>query len=186
MSKVEDVLEHSPLSLPNEEWRDVVGWEGLYQVSNLGRVAGLRERRDISRRRILKPVLKNAGYWQVSLQLGPEKKGCTIHRLVACAFLGSPEDRRQVNHKDGDKQNNALENLEWVTCSENMSHAAALGLVNYAVGVRNPQHKLTEDQVREIRSLRGVLSQRTLGARFGVSNTTIRRIQHGQMWKSLE
>lgn len=121
--------------LPNESWKDVVGYEGLYQVSNLGRVKSLPH---IRRRRyrtgeiypyrvsgkLLTPQHSVGGYLQVILQNGPDKKVQKVHRLVCQAFHGnSPKDRNEVNHIDGNKKNNSSENLEWCSREENCRHA---------------------------------------------------------------
>ena len=109
-----------------EVWKDIKGWEGRYQVSNLGRVRsldytykqshGYRTREGM----ILKSSLKENGYARVSLGRNNQK---LIHRLVAETFIPNPENKRTVNHKDGNKQNNCVDNLEWATHQENNIHA---------------------------------------------------------------
>ena len=101
-----------------EEWRDVPGYEGLYQVSNLGRVRGMRR----GLLNILSPSSYN-GYYRVNLSKGGKYITIHIHRLVAMAFLPNPNNYPQVNHKDGDRKNNNLNNLEWCTASYNQLHA---------------------------------------------------------------
>lgn len=107
-----------------EEWKDIEGFDGQYQVSSYGRVKSLpwyyHHREDI----ILKPINQNSGYLQVALysKQKPNKK-YLIHRLVAEAFLEHDSRKNHVNHKDGNKHNNNVENLEWVTQSENNLHA---------------------------------------------------------------
>ena len=100
-----------------EIWRDINGYKGLYQVSNLGRVWSCRQKR-------LRKLQKNThGY--MSLFLYKNKKGTAkqVHRLVAEAFIPNPKKLEQVNHKNGDKTDNRVENLEWVTRYENSIHA---------------------------------------------------------------
>lgn len=105
-----------------EEWREVVGFEGYY-VSNLGNVKGLYGR-------VLKPQLNIVtGYYHVNVRKDKKPRTSAIHRMVAEAFLPKLEGKPQVNHKDGDKTNNNLANLEWVSASENRKHAYDKGLI---------------------------------------------------------
>lgn len=107
-----------------EEWRDIVGYEGIYEVSSLGRVKSLPWDGHHKTEIILKPYKMRSGYLQVSLYSnGGGQKRYLIHRLVAMAFLNNPDNLPQVNHIDGNKANNALSNLEWTTVSENNLHA---------------------------------------------------------------
>ena len=103
-----------------EVWKDVVGYEGLYQVSNLGRVKSLK------RNQLLKPKIAKNGYVQVKLYNG-DKKTRYIHRLVANAFLDNHNGKAEVNHIDSNPSNNRLDNLEWVTHKENMEWSALQG-----------------------------------------------------------
>ncbi len=113
-----------------EIWKDVIGYEGLYQVSNLGRVKSLigwNGKKYINRERILKLSLKNEPYnyhrYKVSLKKNKLKKDFSIHRLVAIAFIPNPLNKPQINHKDGNHLNNHVENLEWCTAHENIIHS---------------------------------------------------------------
>ena len=115
-----------------EIWKDIVDYENLYQVSNLGRVRSL-DRIIVDSRNVrkfkgvdLKKHKKKSGYLTVQLK----HKDFQIHRLVAKAFIPNPDGKPQVNHKDGDKQNNRVDNLEWCTCEENINHAYKSGLKN--------------------------------------------------------
>lgn len=105
-----------------EIWKDIEGYEGLYQVSNLGRVKSFPRNGTIKEERILKPN-KVGGYLQVALQNHKNRKYKKVHRLVAETFIPNLENKREVNHIDGDKTNNCVENLEWVTTSENQLHS---------------------------------------------------------------
>lgn len=103
-----------------EEWRDIEGYEGLYQVSNEGRVKSLNYNKT-KKEKILKPT-SNRGYLMVNLHNEGRKKYCQIHRLVANAFIENPNNLPQVNHKDEDKTNNHVENLEWCDSSYNCNY----------------------------------------------------------------
>lgn len=113
---------------PEEKWLPVAGYEGLYEVSNLGRVKRLSSN-DASKEKILKPQIQRDGYQRVTLSKKGQKKRMAIHRLVAIAFIPNPQNKEQVNHLDADKLNNKLTNLQWATRKENIAHAIALGLM---------------------------------------------------------
>ena len=108
-----------------EVWKDIDGYEGLYQISNLGRVKSLARNEMFCKRpeTILKPFLCGSGYQEIILTKNAERKPKLIHRLVAEAFVPNTDGRREVNHKDGNKGNNVVANLEWVTPSENQKHS---------------------------------------------------------------
>lgn len=113
-----------------EIWKDVIGYEGLYQVSNLGkikRVMFTNGKYSFKKERLLNKFLIN-GYEKVELNKNGIGKPKFIHRLVAEAFIPNPENKLQVNHIDGNKQNNCISNLEWATPSENTKHAYMTGL----------------------------------------------------------
>lgn len=99
-----------------EIWKDVKGYEGLYQVSNLGKVKSLIYKKS----KIRVPVLNNRGYYHMGLKGGAKK---LIHRLVAETFIPNPNNLPCINHKDGDKTNNIVENLEWCTQEQNVQHS---------------------------------------------------------------
>ncbi|ELC8411524.1 NUMOD4 domain-containing protein [Clostridium perfringens] len=113
-----------------EEWRDIKGYEGLYQVSNYGRIKSLlgwNGKRYVKRTKILAPSSQqlNINYCRsvVKLSKNGERKDYKVHRLVAKAFLDNPNNYDVVNHKDGNPLNNNVENLEWCTQKQNIRHA---------------------------------------------------------------
>ena len=101
-----------------EIWKNIQGYEGLYQISNLGRVKSLHYNKE----KILKPNKYGAGYYGVALSKNNKHKRYSIHRLVAIAFIPNPNNLPQVNHKDEDKTNNRVDNLEWCTNEYNMNY----------------------------------------------------------------
>lgn len=107
--------------MENEKWKDVKGYEGLYRVSNLGRVKTLNYKRT-GKERVLKNSLNRDGYLMVKLYKNREHLGLGVHRLVAEAFIPNPEGKPQVNHIDEVKTNNHVTNLEWATAKENSNH----------------------------------------------------------------
>ena len=110
-----------------EKWRDIENYEGLYQISNYGRIMSFPRRGTSSHLRILEPR-KNKGYLQVGLHKNKKEKKFFIHQLVAKAFIRNLERKPQVNHIDGNKENNKVDNLEWCNNSENQIHAYKIGL----------------------------------------------------------
>lgn len=102
-------------NLANEEWREIEGYEGLYAVSNMGRVA------NIKRNVLLNPYSIKTGYLQVNLRKDNQGRNFYVHRLVAMAFISNPENKPQVNHKNSIRNDNRAENLEWMTAKENIN-----------------------------------------------------------------
>lgn len=120
-----------------EEWRDVKGYDGIYQVSNIGNVRSVTHTTVYKDGRVghyegkmLTPQNGNNGYKFVNLSKNGITNNVDIHRLVAETFLPKDDERNVVNHKDGNKHNNTVENLEWVTYSENSKHAVRTGLLD--------------------------------------------------------
>ena len=105
----------------NEIWKPVNGYEGLYEVSNLGNVRSIRTNRTMK-------LQLHKGYLKVGLYKQRTLKQFSVHRLVASAFIPNPKSKPEVNHLDGDKTNNRADNLEWCTPCENANHALAMGL----------------------------------------------------------
>ncbi len=184
-----------------EIWKDVVGYEGLYQVSNLGRVKSLArsvishytDRKPIvttnRKERIMKQFLYKTGYLYTGLAKNRVKKKYKIHRLVAMAFIPNPENKPMVNHIDGNPLNNRVENLEWCTNQENQIHAIKTGL-NKSIGVNSHWSKFTEEQIRYIRAnfkLRDKdFSCVALAKKFNVTPTVISFIMKGKTYQSVK
>lgn len=168
-----------------EEWRDVVGFEGVYAVSDQGRVKRNAPGPGTYVGRILRPVLLKNGYLSVVLCTNNLQVRHYVHVLVAEAFLGPRPEGKETNHKSGDKMDNQVANLEWVTRSENALHArSVLGLER---GEANGNSKLTEADVREIRNLyaAGADSQQQLADQYGVNEATVSRVVRRERWSWL-
>lgn len=172
-----------------EVWRPIVGWEGLYEVSNCGRVRSLDRwvrcklnSRQFREGKIRVPIIDKDGYEKVTMSGGGKFKIMPIHRLVAIAFIPNPENLPEINHKDLDKRNNRDENLEWYDNKRNIHHAISKGRRH---AVTNPRcaRKLTIEQVQAIRKLRFEgLSYRKIGKEFGIHNTTVWAIVNDETW----
>lgn len=162
-----------------------MGWEGVYSVSDLGRI-----RRDAGGRgavagRIITAKRNKKGYQYADLSRDDRKIRRLVHQLVAEAFLPArPSAEHHPNHIDADKTNNSVANLEWLTVPQNNAHARSLGLVPALSGEENGRAKLTAEQVAEIRALKGKVGQRRIAARFRVARTTVQWIHNGRNWRN--
>ena len=122
----------------SEEWRDVVGYEGLYQVSDQGRVKSFKWNKE----RFLKPSMDKDGYLLVTLCAGGKRKTLKVHRLVCEAFHENPDNKPQVNHINEIKTDNRASNLEWCTCKQNVNHGSRNERVSKPVGQYSLDGKL--------------------------------------------
>lgn len=173
-------------NLEGEIWKDIAGYEGLYQISNFGRVKSFNGL--WTKVKILKPSLRNNGYIFVTLFKNGKTKMFYIHQLVARAFIPNPENKPTVNHKFGNRLDNYCESLEWVTFAENQQHAFDTGIQKR--GAESVFSKLTAEQVLYIRknykSYDINFSANALARKFGVSTATIYNIIHGKRYKNVE
>jgi hypothetical protein len=188
-------VDQSPLD--GEEWRDAPGWEGVYEVSNLGRI----------RRSVLAKPGKGSvpgmilslsgridtnGYQITQFYRNQKRTTVKVHSLVAGAFLGPRPPWIQVNHKNGVKTDNRLENLEYVTGVENVRHAVRTGLVDpkkLSAAQRKAcraRAKLTAENVREIRRRAAEGETRvSLATEFGIHRMTVGEIVRGEIWQGV-
>ena len=171
-----------------EIWRDICGYTGKYQISNLGNVRSLDRFDSLNRFKsgsIRKISTEKDGYSYITL-IGDNSKSKSffIHRLVAMSFEIPGFDKIQINHIDGDKSNNKISNLEWVTASENSIHALKLGLRKS--GEDHPLSKLSNAQVLEIPNLLKIgYSLKKISILYNVSYSTIKNISRKHKWKYL-
>jgi len=167
---------------PNERWAAVRGFDGAYEVSTQGRVRRIGHARGAQPGRIIAATTQSAGYLVANLQMrGAFPK--LIHRLVADAFINEIKPGFEVNHKNGNKHDNRLENLEIVTRTENIHHAQAMGLMKLS-GENNPATKITSSIARAVKDAyaAGDGGYKKLGARFGLRWGHVRDIVKGVLW----
>jgi DNA-binding CsgD family transcriptional regulator len=165
-----------------ETWKDVDGYEGLYQVSNMGNVKTLARLHRVDRpytkkERLMNPPTNSTGYRQATLY--KDKKGVihSVHKLVATAFLERHPHHQVVNHKDGIKTNNTVENLEWCTYGQNQSHAIRTGLIRIYRGENHYASKLTDAQRQEIVVLRSKgMKQREIAEIYGIKQQSVSKV----------
>ena len=164
-----------------EEWVDIEGFESMYQVSNFGRVKSLKRKKEI----VLKNKITRSGYAEVNLYKD-KYYFCLVHRLVASNFIKNPQNKPQVNHVDGNKMNNRVCNLEWVTPKENVQHALVNGL--HKTGSKSTSSKLNDNDIINIQNLylTGEYSHEKLGGMYEVHPTTIGKMLKGSSWKNRE
>lgn len=162
----------------NESWRDIPGYEGLYRVSDAGRVASSPRNGTLGG--TLKPDTLRLGYCQVKLYRGNVGTVYKVHRLVLLAFVGPSE--KDANHKNGVRSDNRLDNLEYVTAKENTAHAMKRRGKWQPGGEDSPTAKLSENDVETIRTLRGQLTQREIARKYQISEAQVSRIVNNQRW----
>lgn len=168
-----------------EVWKDIEGTNGTHSISNYGRVKSNGYYAKIGKgKRFIKPKIRipqnnGTGYHFLFLKKG--MKPATIHRLVATHFIPNPENKPFVNHKNGIKTDNRVENLEWVTRQENENHAFSTGLKN-STGSSNTMAKLNEKKVKEILNLKGNQPSEIVAEIYGVHRATITRIWQRVIW----
>lgn len=165
--------------MENEEKRVKYGMTD-YEVDTDGNIFGKHGKK-------IKPQLSKDGYYYFNQYLDGKMYHKRIHRVVCETFISNPEQKEFVNHIDGNKLNNKLTNLEWVTHSENLKHSYNLGLHDQK-GTKNNRSKLNEQQVKDIRNLfdKKIKKHSTiLSQQFGVTRRTVERIIKGELWNQI-
>lgn len=133
-----------------------------YEVSNLGNV------RNKKTGKVLKPLRHNKGYLQVTLCKERKHKQCLVHRLVSTAFIPNPENKKEVNHLDGNKTNNCVSNLEWVSHSENIIHSFRTGL-NHIVSTNKNNFKTNNPSVKKRQKVRCIETDQEFESQYDAS-----------------
>jgi len=169
-------------SSATETWRTISGSDGLYSVSSNGRIRSHFH----GRIRVLACCHDSKGYRQFAMSLpGSRRLRMKVHRAVALNFLGPRPPGAQINHISGDKEDNSVANLEYVSCRENVRHAWDKGLrtPEQVQGERHGRSKLTNAQVRNIRVSHGDMTARELAIKHGVSTQCINLILNYKTWQ---
>lgn len=179
----------------HEIWKDITGYEGHYQISNLGRVRSLDTMAPNGNHvlvkkwgQIRKISISKQGYFIVGLFKNNIQKTFKVHRLIAFAFIEKPSGKNIINHKDGNKLNNSIDNLEWCTYKENSVHAVLNNLINKARGERIGISVLTEAQAKEIKELCKTYKTEQIRRMLGFPRSKrhlIRSIKDNICWKHI-
>ena len=174
----------------SEEWRDIPGHEGWYQVSDLGRVRSLDRlvnaklgSTKLSKGQVLAPRLDDDGYLRVGLWCNGARYGFGVHQLVLLGFEGPASEGLQVRHLNGDSQYNAYSNLSYGTAQENADDRQIHG--TQLRGEVHGKAKLTEIEAWAIKFATGIFPQKILAEIFGIKQAQVSAIQLGQTWKHL-
>lgn len=170
-----------------EEWRPIPGWEGIYDVSNLGRVRGLRRKSPKNAGGVMTPNINGQGYHSVLLRNIKEKRQIRymIHRVVCIVFNGEPPSEiHHADHIDNNKNNNCSNNVQWLLPAENQRKKSSDGVMPW--GSRNHLAVLTEDKVIQIRQrLSEGREQKLVAVEFDVCPATISHIHNRRSWKHI-
>jgi len=164
-----------------EIYKDIDGYEGLYKVSNIGNVKSLK----FGKEKILKNHLGVLGYYKVSLCNDSKSKSFYIHSLVAKSFILNLNNKPQVNHINGIKTDNIINNLEWCTAKENIQHAHDKGLIKTSKGESRDFSKLKESDVLEIRRIGRRNTQLEMAIKYNVNQSLISLVLNNKIWKHI-
>ena len=179
------VKPHENLSLESmygEIWKDIFGYEGYYQISNFGRVKSFSYKKN----RILVCSISRTGYIKYKLSKNGILKYFSCHRLVALSFIINEENKPQINHKNGIKTDNSVDNLEWCTASQNTLHSFKTGLNIPTKGEKNGYSKLKDCDIPIIKKLCNDGNKyEDIAKIYGVHKMQISRINRGKTWKHI-
>lgn len=177
------------LQFVQETWLPCPGFETSYEVSNYGKVRSIDRyisgRNGLVKGKLILQGKNKKGYPEVRLWKNNKQEARNPHRLVAQAFIPNPDNKPQVNHIDGNKENNSIDNLEWVSNSDNQLHAYKLGLQPSRSGENNNKAKITNKQVDLIKlDYNYGLSISIIADSYKISIEIIRNIIYGRTWRS--
>ena len=177
--------------MESEIWKDIDEAIGIYQISNFGRVKSLKRTcmtyqgpRTVPEK-ILNINYDKDGYIQVGLKVNGKQLSRRVHRLIAIAFIPNPKNKTTVNHINGIKTDNRIENLEWATFGENNMHACQTGLRTSKKGSEHGGSKLTEKESEEIKYGHFDKSYPQIGLIYGIKAPTVCNIRKGKIWKHI-
>lgn len=164
-----------------EIWKDIPDTNGMYKVSNFGSVFSAKSKKKLSICKAKK------GYCVCNISKNGNTKTTYVHRLVAKAFIPNPKKKLQVNHIDGNKQNNNIENLEWCTDKENKDHALKNGLITDQIGESNYASKINKEKALTIRKLcnEGDYTQKEISCILNVSKSIVSDVHRRKSWKHI-
>lgn len=174
-----------------EKWKHAKGFSKNYYVSNMGRILTLTAHGSRNNPVIMKPAIDYDyrrgvnGYMRTTI----DGKSIRVHRVVAETWISNPENKPFVNHKNGDKTDNRVVNLEWCNNSENIRHAYNNGLIKVQRGERNIHSRLTDEQVRRFKwewKYDRKMTRKEYAKKLGVSESTLKDIILGRSWKWLK
>lgn len=169
--------------------RDIVRWVYIndrktkYMVTIYGEIISIKK----ETKKILKPLIDKDGYEHVVIHIDGKKYRRSIHRLVALAFIPNPNNKPEVNHKDGNKSNNNVDNLEWATSKENINHAWDKGFADAKRGSDHPESKYSDKQIHRVCKMleSNKKTMKEISEKTKVSYTVVKQIRNRILWRSI-
>jgi len=152
---------------------------GRYLINRSGEIF------DNVREKNITPYLDDKGYFRIALYVNNKQKHFRIHRLLAFTFIPNPKNKPFINHKNGIKSDNRIENLEWCTPKENSKHAARTGLSKFPIGEKASNAKVTNKLAIEIYRQRFKFTRKELGKKYGLSKGCIQLLVTGKTWSHI-
>lgn len=180
--------------MSKEKWKDIPGFESCYQASTFGRIRSKKRVVVYSNgavykypSKVLVPGITPSGYYTLTLCKDTLRYSRRVCRLIAKTFIKNPFNKLQVNHKDGDKLNDSVKNLEWATASENQIHRYSVLKKGVPTGEQHANSKMNNKKVKELRILyaSGKYSQRELANKYGITQPTANEIISKKLWSHI-